>query len=85
MNPSECGRRAPPRFWIERGPVGYRVLGAGFEDWEPTFAEATAWREELEYEFASFLSAKPDYASLTYVAAFESGCTSSKCSGLEML
>ena len=49
MNPSECGRRAPPRFWIERGPVGYRVMGAGFEDWEPTFAEATAWREELEW------------------------------------
>ena len=49
MNPSECAGHAPPRFWIERGPVGYRVVGPGFEDWEPTFAEATAWREELEW------------------------------------
>jgi wyosine [tRNA(Phe)-imidazoG37] synthetase (radical SAM superfamily) len=37
-----------PRYRIERSPVGYRVVGDGFLDWEPTLGEAASWREAME-------------------------------------
>lgn len=37
-----------PRYRIERASRGYAVMGAEIRVWEPTFREASEWRDELE-------------------------------------
>jgi wyosine [tRNA(Phe)-imidazoG37] synthetase (radical SAM superfamily) len=48
MDVSPQVTKGSPRFRIERSPVGYRVVGDGFLDWEPTLGEAASWREAME-------------------------------------
>lgn len=49
MGVCERNGKPTPRYRIERGAVGYRVVGAGFLQWEATLKDAMACRDELEW------------------------------------
>ncbi|RIK89840.1 MAG: hypothetical protein DCC71_25805 [Proteobacteria bacterium] len=49
----------PPRYWIERAPHGYRVVGPALLIWEPTLGEAQERRDEIEGGVARWRAAAP--------------------------